>query len=299
VGEVVFCFDGDRAGRAAAWRALENSLPEVREGRQLRFLFLPDGHDPDSLVGDEGAEAFEARMAQALPLADYLVAELRSRAAPEGVDGRARFVELARPLLRRIPSEVYRELLLGQLSEVVGLPAARLGELLAHGEAAAPERIARQGPPRRDAPVPLLGRGNLVRQAVSLVVHFPTAAARVRAPAELDAVDRPGVPLLARLLAELRDEPAQSTGVLLERWRERSEHGSLSRLAALECLVADEQAAAVELDSALQRLVSEFGPAARLRELNQMMQDKALNEQEIAELRELLRERARRTGEKP
>jgi DNA primase len=107
------------------------------------------------------------------------------------------------------------------------------------------------------------------------------------------------VPLLARLLAELRDEPAQSTGMLLERWRERPEHGSLSRLAALECLVADEQAAAVELDSALQRLVSEFGPAARLRELNQKMQDKALNEQEIAELRELLRERARRTGEKP
>ncbi len=138
VGEVVFCFDGDRAGRAAAWRALENSLPEVREGRQLRFLFLPDGHDPDSLVGEEGAEAFEARMTQALPLADYLVEELRSRAAPEGVDGRARFVELARPLLRRIPSEVYRELLLGQLSEVVGLPAARLGELLARGEATAP-----------------------------------------------------------------------------------------------------------------------------------------------------------------
>jgi DNA primase len=299
VGEVVFCFDGDRAGRAAAWRALENSLPEVREGRQLRFLFLPDGHDPDSLVGEEGAEAFEARMSQALPLADYLVEGLRSRAAPEGVDGRAQFVELARPLLRRIPSEVYRELLLGQLSEVVGLPAARLGELLARGETLASERPARRGTMQREAPVPLIGRGNLVRQAVSLVVHFPAAASRVRAPVELDAIERPGVPLLARLLAELRDEPAQSTGMLLERWRERPEHGSLSRLAVMECLVADEQAAAVELDSALQRLVHELGPAERLRELQQNMSTKPLNESEKAELRGLLRERARRTGDKP
>ncbi|MGA1384912.1 MAG: DNA primase, partial [Steroidobacteraceae bacterium] len=99
VSEVVFAFDGDRAGRAAAWRALNNSLPEVREGRQLKFLFLPEGHDPDTLVGEEGREAFEGRLDQALPLSEYLVQELTAQVDLTHADGRARFAEIARPLV--------------------------------------------------------------------------------------------------------------------------------------------------------------------------------------------------------
>ncbi len=110
--EVVFCFDGDRAGRAAAWRALENALEHARDGRQLRFLFLPEGHDPDTLVGAEGAEAFEARIAGAVPISEFLVGQLVARTDLSSVDGRARLAELARPLLARVPPGVYRELLL-------------------------------------------------------------------------------------------------------------------------------------------------------------------------------------------
>src|SRR5688572_11381239 len=101
--ELIFCFDDDRAGRAAAWRALENSLSQVREGRQLRFLFLPDEHDPDSLIGAEGREAFEARLTQAMPLSEYFIAHLKSQVDMNTVDGRAQFGELAKPLLERIP----------------------------------------------------------------------------------------------------------------------------------------------------------------------------------------------------
>jgi len=101
VSEVVFAFDGDRAGRAAAWRALQHALPEAREGREIRFLFLPEGHDPDSLVGEEGREAFEKRLDSTLPLSEYLVRELQGQADLSHADGRARFAELARPLLVR------------------------------------------------------------------------------------------------------------------------------------------------------------------------------------------------------
>ena len=135
VGEVVFCFDGDRAGRAAAWRALENAVAEVKQGRQVRFLFLPEGHDPDTLVREEGKEAFEARLAGSMPLSQYLIRELSSRVETGSVDGRAKLVELARPLVRRIPSDVYRELLINQLAEVVGMSPARLNEMLG-GDAA-------------------------------------------------------------------------------------------------------------------------------------------------------------------
>ena len=118
VGEVVFCFDGDRAGRAAAWRALENAMGEIKQGRQVRFLFLPDGHDPDTLVREKVPPAFEARLASATPLSDYLIDELSSRVDMTASTASARLVELARPLIREIPSDVYRELLVTQLAEV-------------------------------------------------------------------------------------------------------------------------------------------------------------------------------------
>src|ERR1700759_3818284 len=92
VSEVVFAFDGDRAGRAAAWRALQNALPEARQGREVRFLFLPDGHDPDSLVGEEGQEAFERRLETTLPLSEYLIGELSEQSDLESPAGRTQFV---------------------------------------------------------------------------------------------------------------------------------------------------------------------------------------------------------------
>ena len=128
--ELVFCFDGDRAGRAAAWRALENALEHARDGRQLRFLFLPEGHDPDTLVGEEGAEAFEARVAGALPISEFLVTQLAAQADLASVDGRAKLAELARPLLARVPAGVYHELLLERLAQEVRMPAGRLEDLL-------------------------------------------------------------------------------------------------------------------------------------------------------------------------
>ena len=145
--EVVFCFDGDRAGRTAAWRALENALEHARDGRQLRFLFLPEGHDPDTLVGAEGAEAFEARIAGAVPISEFLVGQLVALTDLSSVDGRARLAELARPLLARVPPGVYRELLLERLAAEVRMPAGRLAQLLNAPQARA--RAERVRPRRR------------------------------------------------------------------------------------------------------------------------------------------------------
>jgi DNA primase len=302
VGEVIFCFDGDRAGRAAAWRALENAVGEVKQGRQIRFLFLPDGQDPDSLVQAEGTEAFEARLAGALPLSDYLIRELASRCDVASVDGRARLVELARPLVRRIPSDVYRELLVVQLAEAVRMPSARLVELL---EADVPP----PGPLRGDAGTPrplrsastVAGRGNLVRQAISLLVHHPAAGARIPVVEALEGLDRPGVPLLLELLAQLREDPVSSTAALLERWRGRPEHAPLSRLAAGECLVSDAEAAVPEIRSSLERLVTDHA-LDRLQALQEKAGAEPLSAEEKAELQGLLRSRVQSgqgSGAKP
>jgi DNA primase len=101
--EVIFCFDGDSAGRAAAWRALETTLPQIREGRQIRFVFLPENQDPDSFVRDNGAKAFEGALAEGVPLSDFLVQELALKVDMDSVDGRARLAELAKALVKRIP----------------------------------------------------------------------------------------------------------------------------------------------------------------------------------------------------
>jgi DNA primase len=327
VGEVVFCFDGDRAGRAAAWRALENGVAEVKQGRQVRFLFLPEGHDPDTLVREEGAAAFEARMAAATPLSEYLIRELSSRVETGSVDGRAKLVELARPLVRRIPSDVYRELLVTQLAEVVGMSAPRLGELLAadgpetggnpgssmpRGGASAPAARAESRPFERTgagnwsgrggaaASGGAPGRGNLVRQAVTLLVHFPAAAQSISAQ-QIDAVatiDRPGIPLLTELLSQLREDPPANTAGVLERWRDRPDYGSLSKLALAVCIAPDAAGAAAELKSALNRLITEESPARRLDELLAKARDAALDDAEKQELQSLLHARGQ-AGRRP
>ena len=96
---VVFCFDGDTAGRKAAWRALENALPALVDGKNAAFLFLPDGEDPDDYIRARGKAAFEALIERATPLSEYLLAELSTRHPPTSAEGRAALVTAARPLL--------------------------------------------------------------------------------------------------------------------------------------------------------------------------------------------------------
>ncbi|MHA7880870.1 MAG: DNA primase [Saccharospirillum sp.] len=133
--EIVFCFDGDEAGRRAALRALENTLPEIRDGQQARFLFLPDGEDPDTLVRKEGFDVFMKRIRQAQSLPDFLFEHLQSQADVSSLDGKARLASLARGWIDQVPPGVLHQLLLQQLSSLVGLP---LEQILASFEAVKP-----------------------------------------------------------------------------------------------------------------------------------------------------------------
>jgi DNA primase len=269
VGEVVFAFDGDRAGRAAAWRALQNALPELREGREIRFLFLPEGEDPDSLVGREGSAGFEARLAAAQPLSEYLAAQLREQADLAHADGRAKYVALARPLLARIPAGVYLELLLGRIAQEVGLGTERLRELLRTDLPGAPggaERGAGGAGPARRMRMPAAARGagggagrrGLVTQAIQILLHFPGAAttlpaATCSALADIREEELAGTGTLRELVAALRSRPGRSTSQLLEEWRERPEHRRLGELQA-ERLLLDGSQAETELQGILERI---------------------------------------------
>ena len=113
--EVVFCFDGDEAGRKAARRAFDNALPTLKDGRQIRFLFLPDGEDPDTLVRQRGAEYFAELVHRALPLEDYLFNLAAEGIDVQTMDGRARFSQVATSLIGHVSEGIFKSLLVSEL----------------------------------------------------------------------------------------------------------------------------------------------------------------------------------------
>jgi len=131
VPSVLFCFDGDQAGRNAAWRALEATLPCLQDGRRARFLFLPEGEDPDTLVRSEGTDAFRARINQhAQPLADYFFQQLTEEADPRSLEGKAHMATLAAPLIDKVPGANLRTLMRQRLLEITGLSGEAVSQLV-------------------------------------------------------------------------------------------------------------------------------------------------------------------------
>jgi DNA primase len=289
VPAVVFAFDGDRAGRAAAWRALQQALPEAREGREIRFLFLPQGQDPDTLILAEGRTAFEERLALAVPLSEYLVRELSEQGDLGSADGRARFAEQARPLFARVPEGVYRELLLERLAQVVGLSAARLEALWSTGKSDAPAASAPARPSAAARPARGAGRGSLVRQAIVRLLHFPAIAPEVTAAerAGLDASEEPGAALLRELLDDLRARPAQIPAQVIQRWAGHKDGETLQKLLGREEVITGAAAAAEELRAALLKLADQAA-GRRLEALEAKSRSGSLAADEIEEFQRLI-----------
>ncbi len=309
-GELVFCFDGDGAGLKAAWRALENALPLARDGRELKFMFLPQGHDPDTLVAAEGAAAFEARLKSALPLSEYLVRQLVSEVEVTEVGGRAKLAALAAPKFARMPDGVYRDLTLDRLAAEVRMPPMKLREHLEAAGRSDGSRTAAAGPaaagtaadfergePTRTRGARMsAGRGNLLSQAIGLVLHHPAAARAVDARQALAGVDLAGIGVLNELLDQAGEMTQPTTAMLLERWRERPEYRRLTELALAPAMVGEASGAAKELQMAIQKLVEHHGPGRRMNELLRKAEEMGLNYDEKTELSLLLKSKARPGG---
>ncbi|MAT65434.1 MAG: DNA primase [Gammaproteobacteria bacterium] len=263
VPEVVFCFDGDRAGLQAAWRALENALPVLREGREARFLFLPEGEDPDSFIRKEGAEIFRERAANAIPFSDFFFEHLAGAVDMDSIDGRARLVEKAKPLLTQLQPGIFRRMMVHQLERLAALPAGELAGLT--GEDGATARAPRAMPPDR------AGRDGLspVRHLVALLLQHPELASRLDNPDLLRRVRRPGADLLVELIEYLQVNPHVTTGGVLEHWRGSEAGRHLARLAT-QRLDLDQNRIEHEFDAYAELLLQEARreqAAARLRYL--------------------------------
>jgi len=283
---VAFCFDGDRAGKKAAWRALETALPHIREGRQVRFVFLPDGEDPDSYVNEFGADAFIKALDNGMALSDFLIGELASQVDLETVDGKARLAELAKPLVAKIPTGVYRELLMDSLADRVGLTTEKLERSMGrqtpnHGGQSSSRPITSLG--RKVATAS--GKPSVVRRAITLLLNHPESGGKLDVEL-LAGVGRPGIDLLHQLIETVQSEPNITTAGLLERWRHDNEGRHLGKLAAVELPAGEDFDAAAELHECLDQLAV-AGRRERVNLLIEKQRVRNLSDEERAELRAL------------
>ena len=279
VPEVVLCFDGDRAGRAAAWRALEIALPTMGDGRQMNFMFLPENDDPDSLIRREGRAAFESRVTQAKSLTTYLFEHLLAQTDDESLEGRARLVALGKPLILKLPSGALQRLALGRLAELSGVAMSDLAPRPSRPYPAS--RTARPRP--RDN---RRGHPSLVRKTVTLLLQRPALATHATQATFIEKVELPGIALLKELIEFLVDRPGTSTGAVVEHFRGHPSGPHLARLAAEECQLTGEEMER-EFADALERLVEQH-LGQRYESLAAKCRASSLNDEEKYEYLDLL-----------
>lgn len=252
---VIYCFDGDAAGRRAAWRALENSLAQLQDGKQVRFLFLPPEHDPDSFVRAQGKEAFGKLLDAAPPLSEILVQELASRVDMRSAEGRAKFLQDAKPLVRQVPAPMLSLMLRKQIAELAGVSQSELDrgfDIKVVARAQAHER--------RESIKP-----SLLRALVEMLAFRPSLATladsdRLRENADLASSELPQSEL--KLLAEVLELCVRQNNV-----RSMAEHyrGSEFELLAHEIEVGslkweklDQEALQAEFIGAWEKLLGRF-----------------------------------------
>ena len=227
---IVFCFDGDRAGRDAAGRALEIALPLLESGRQVSFLFLPEGEDPDSVVRDQGADTFRTLIESATPLPDLLFDTLLNQTDLTRMDGKARLATLARPLIARVPEGPLREQMQQRLSDLTGVAPSGLGELPTTPATVPHKRTSARS--KRLSPL---------ATAISVLVQRPQLAAGLELPTTVvDTQDDPGIQLLTKVHGLAQENPQLTTASLIERFRGDEQQPTLEKLASRNHLVEDD-----------------------------------------------------------
>ena len=274
---LVFCFDGDQAGRKAAWRSLEQCLASLKEGRLARFLFLPDGHDPDSYIREHGRKAFERQVEDAATLTQYLFETLLAECNIRTPEGRAQFLDRLRPYFGQIPLQSLKDQILAEIEQRLGQRID--GRML---------RLLGADQVEKDTPVRLPEQHwTPARLAINLLLREPALAQSVGAQDELADSGIPGVDLLLKLLDRIHDEPGISTQNLLDRFQGDAHEGPLYKLATMEPPVEDDGSLARMFEDCLQQLQKQYISHRRKRLIGKLQAGEALSEAEKLEHRKL------------
>ena len=274
---LVFCFDGDAAGKKAAWRSLEECLASLKEGRLARFLFLPEGQDPDSYVREFGEDGFAALVDGAATLTGFMFDRLLAECNVRTLEGRAQFLDRLRPYLNRIPLQSLKDQILAEVEQRLGQKVdGRMLRVL--GEEQGPPPASRRIPETHWTPT---------RLAINLLLKKPALASLTGTPHELAESGIPGVALLLRLLDEIHDEPGISTQNLLDRFRGDPAEPHLYKLAAMEPQTSGDESLERMFGDCLQGLQKQYIDHRRRRLISKLQAGEALTEAEKNEHKKL------------
>ncbi|HBC3490296.1 DNA primase [Vibrio alginolyticus] len=236
---VVCCYDGDRAGREAAWRAMENALPYLTDGRQLKFMFLPDGEDPDSYIRQNGKQAFEQQVFNAMPLSEFMFSSLTQQVDMSTKEGMAKLSTLAVPLIDKVPGGTLRLYLRELLGRRLGLVDERQLQQL----------ISKQGKEdKRPQPHKEIKRTPM-REVIALLIQNPQYVSMVPDLTSVRDLPIPGLSLFVDVLDKCQAHPHINTGQLLEHWRNSQNETLLSRLASWDIPLDEDNQEEIFLDS--------------------------------------------------
>ena len=224
---IVFCFDGDRAGFDAAWKALDIVLPEIKGERKARFMFLPDGEDPDSLIRRIGHDQFEQQINQAVPLSNFLIDRLLQSVDMSAVDARENLVELMTPKIQKVSNMLARRRIISDLANRVGMDGIELMRLLGEKPINHKNRHTNTNRPNNEP-----RKLSPVRTVITLLLEQPSLASLATEPSRLKELEEPGIGLLVELLELIHDNPNISCGAILEHWRGKPEAKHLNKLAS-------------------------------------------------------------------
>jgi len=276
VREVVCCYDGDRAGRDAAWRAMDNALPLIQDGFSLKFVFLPDGEDPDSLVREKGQQAFEKIIDNATPLSEFLFEHLTAQIDVNSLEGKAGLIELFQPYLSKLPDSMLKDGILTSLANrFVGGSEKQLAEL--HKRNASPIQKTKAQAKNKVTPV---------RLAIALLLEYPHIVSALPNPEILQQLNMPGIPLLISLVSICQSNEQVNSAQLLEHFRDTAEGKQLAKLMCWQHHVEPDAAEQVFLDS-IEKLLNSF-VEQRTETLLQKERSVGLNKSEKQELHALL-----------
>jgi DNA primase len=276
--ELVFCFDGDRAGREAAWRVMESVFPSLKEGRQVRIMLVPQNFDPDSLVRHEGVSAFIGRMHNAQPLSDYFFEHIAGEFNLKETEGRAQLIAKARPYLEKLPDGVFRELMFARLKSLSGSP--KRGFL----ESQIQHKLGDGGKLRQPQNK---ARLSSARVALALLLQQPYLIVRIQTKnLDWDHLDFPGGDFFKRIVQMLSQKKPANTAVILEYYRDKPEEKTIKALVFLDLSIPEERMVSV-FDDALDKLL-EQAKETRLDKLLLKERNLGLDEKEKILLRELL-----------
>ncbi|MDD5755515.1 MAG: DNA primase, partial [Methylococcales bacterium] len=276
VPEIILCFDGDRAGQEAAWKAMDAVFSVLNDNRQVRVLILPPTHDPDSLLREEGVEAFSQRIENAEMVSAYFFNHFTATLNLNSIEGRAKLAHQAKPYLLKLSDGFFKEMMLAKLQELSDFDVAPTLEK---------ETAAAQMPRQNESQNV---RYSLERRTLALLVQHPQLAEKLVAnPIDWQLLDFSGIEIFKAIVQSICIERPATTAQLLEHYREKPEEKMLKALAFLPILVPEEGVEA-EFTGALTRLLTQ-AKQTRLEKLQIQATTRDLTDQEKEILRDLSR----------